>query len=741
MLDLRFNPSTWASLKPFGVGETKPHHFTEMLQTAWENRDEAAYAWRILRDGVCDGCALGTTGMRDFTLDGVHLCTVRLRLLRLNTMGPLDAEPLRDVSNLEGMGSDELRDLGRVPHPMLRRKGEPGFRRVDWDEALELAADRIRRTDPRRLAFYLTSRGLLNETYYVVQKAARLMGTNHVDNSARICHAPSTTGMKEALGVAASTCSYADWIGTDLLVLIGTDIPNNQPVATKYMYEARRKGTRIVAVNPFVEPGLERYWIPSISDSAVFGTKLAERFFQPRQGGDAHFLTGVLRCMVQGGWVDRDFVQAHTTGFPEVERALEGLSWDDLERGAGASRDEMGELARLVGEASSAVFVWSMGITQHRHGVENVQAILNLALARGFVGREKCGLMPIRGHSGVQGGAEMGAVPWTLPGGVPVADEDGRRRFEELWGFPVPEWRGLSAVETVEAARRGEIDVLWAIGGDYLRTLPDPERCREALDRIPLRVHQDIVLTRQMLLDPADTVLLLPATTRYEQPGGGTQTSTERRVYFSPEVPGRRIAEARPEWEVLAETAARVRPEHASAIRFPDANAIRSEIARANPVYDGIQDLQAKGDVFQWGGPRLCEDGRFATLDGRARLRPVELPPEEVPEGWFLLSTRRGKQFNSMVQRPTDPLTGLERDALLVAPEDAGRLGLADGDAVTVRSRQGELRARARVVPIRSGSVQMHWPEANPLIPPELTEPRSGIPDYNVAVQLVPEGP
>lgn len=740
MLDLRFNPSSWASLKPFGLGEVKPHHFTEMVQTAWENRDEAAYAWRILRDGVCDGCALGTTGMRDHTLDGVHLCTVRLRLLRLNTMGALEPELLEDVSALDELNAAELRDLGRLPFPMIRRKGEPGFRRVAWDEVLELLASRVGDTDPRRMAFYLTSRGLLNETYYVVQKAARFLGTNHVDNSARICHAPSTTGMKDALGVAASTCSYADWIGSDLLVLIGTDLPNNQPVATKYIYEARQKGTRVVSVNPYAEPGLERYWIPSIADSAVFGTKLTDRFFHPRQGGDAHFLTGVLRHLVERGWVDRAFVEAHTTGFPEVEGGLGELSWEELERGAGVDRDEMLELARLLGEASSAVFVWSMGITQHRHGVENVQSILNLALARGFVGREKCGLMPIRGHSGVQGGAEMGAVPWTFPGGVAVDDEEGRRRLEELWGFSLPEWRGLSAVETVEAAHRGELDLLWAIGGDYLKTLPDPGRCREALDRIPFRVHQDIVLTRQMLLEPSDTTVLLPATTRYEQPGGGTQTSTERRVYFSPEIPGRRVGEARPEWEVLSEVAARVHPERAEAIRFADAGAIRTEIARANPVYEGIQALGEKGDAFQWGGPRLCEEGRFATPDGRGRMRPVALPDSTVPEGWFHLSTRRGKQFNSMVQMERDPLTGAGRDALLLAPDDAGRLGLADGDPVRVRSPHGELWARAKLAPIRPGSVQMHWPEANALIPPGVTEPRSGIPDFNVAVELVPEG-
>jgi predicted molibdopterin-dependent oxidoreductase YjgC len=211
----------------------------------------------------------------------------------------------------------------------------------------------------------------------------------------------------------------------------------------------------------------------------------------------------------------------------------------------------MRAFADLVRQARSAVFVWIMGVTQHRFGVDNVQAIVNLVLSRGFVGRDKCGLMPIRGHSGVQGGAEVGAVPWTFPGGRPVR-ADTASELSELWGFQVPVSRGLSAVETVHAAYRGQIDVLWAIGGDYLATLPEPAYCREALERVPVRVHQDIVVTHSMLVEPSDTVVLLPATTRYEQPGGGTETSTERRILFSPEIPGRRIAEARPEWEVLA---------------------------------------------------------------------------------------------------------------------------------------------------------------------------------------------
>ncbi|MEK6912223.1 MAG: FdhF/YdeP family oxidoreductase, partial [Candidatus Thermoplasmatota archaeon] len=614
-----------AGWTPFGIGQTKPHHYLEIIRTMWENKHAPRYAWRVLRDGVCDGCALGTTGMRDFTMDGVHLCTVRLNLLKLNTAKALDARRLEDVAGLAGLGSRQLRDLGRLPYPMIRRRGEAGFRRIPWDVAFESIAEGIRRTTPDRICFYITSRGVTNETYYVAQKVARFLGTNHVDNSSRVCHAPSTTGLKATIGVGASTCSYADWIGTDLLVLFGSDVPNNQPVTTKYMYYAKEQGTKILVVNPFRELGLERYWVPSVPKSALFGTRLADEFFLVHTGGDIAFINGVLKHLLANDGIDGPFVRDHTAGFDDVVRILEGQSWEELERFSGVSRDEMRRFADLYASARTAVFVWSMGITQHRFGVENVKAIVNLALARGMVGREKCGLMPIRGHSGVQGGSEVGCVPNLLPGGEPI--RHAKDRIETLWGFPVPDDRGHTSVEMIDAAHRGEIDVFYAVGGNFLETLPEPRYVREALARVPLRVHQDIVVTTQMLVDPADTVILLPAQTRYEQRGGGTETSTERRIYFSPEIPGPRVGEAMAEWEILMRVAEQTVPELVPRIHFDDAQAIRTEIAKAAPQYAGIEALRAKGDAVQWGGPRLCENGQFPTPDGRARFTPL-LPPE-----------------------------------------------------------------------------------------------------------------
>src|SRR5437016_6807535 len=581
-------PAEHVSPIPFGLGFTKPHNYWEVMRTAWENKRNPLFTWRILREGVCDGCALGTTGMRDFTMKGIHLCTVRLNLLPLNTMGPLDTRILEDVEPLRSLSSKGLRALGRLPYPMLRRRGDRGFHRISWDEALGIAARRIRATTPDRLAFFVTSRGMTNESYYVAGKAARFLGTNHIDNSSRPCHSPSTTGLKDTIGVAASTCSYSDWIGTDLIVFFGSDVPNNQPVTMKYLYYAKKQGTKVAVVNPMQEPGLERYWVPSVPGSALFGTRFADEFFAIHTGGDIAFINGVLRHLIENRWVDDDFIEKHTTGFYPVRVEVASQTWEQLERQAGVSKDRMLDFARMYHEAKSAIFVWSMGITHHRFSVDNVKAILNPCLARGIVGRAKCGLMPIRGHSGVQGGSEMGAQPAAYGLGFPVDDESADR-FAKLWGFRPPTMAGMTAVGMIDAAHERRLDVLYLAGGNFLETLPEPEYVRAALGRIPLRIQQDLVLPSHVRVEPAETVLLFPAQTRYEQRGGGTETSTERRIYFSPEIPGRRIGESRPEGEIFRDLAEKALPDSAHLIHFDDAGPIRQDIAKAIPAYQAIE--------------------------------------------------------------------------------------------------------------------------------------------------------
>ncbi len=718
---------------PLGLWQTKPKHFRDMLKIAWENRDNPVHAWRVLSQGVCDGCALGVAGFHDWTMDGIHLCMTRLNLLRLNTMPAFDPEMTSDVTKLRGMSNEQLRELGRLPHPMRRRRGEVGFTRLSWDDAIARIATRIREADPQRIAFYLTSRGITNEVYYVAQKVARFLGTNNIDNAARLCHSPSTGAMKRTLGYAASTCSYRDWYGADVIVFFGSNPANDQPVAMKYLEQAKRLGTRVVLVNPYREPGMERYWVPSSFRSAILGTDIADWWFPVAHGGDTAFIYGTLRILFENGWCDERFISDHTSGFDELREAVRRLDWAQLEHSSGMARDAMLEFAHILRDAKTGVFVWSMGITQHAFGGDTVQMILNLGLSRGFIGREKCGLMPIRGHSGVQGGAEMGAYATAFPGGNPI-DPEHARALSSTYGFAVPEHPGLTAPEMVEAAHRQQLDLLYCIGGNFLRTLPDPGHVREAMSRVPLRVHQDIILTDQMFIE-SDEVILLPAKTRYEQDGGGTETTTERRVIFGAQIP-RQVAEARAEWMILRGLAVTAYPDRAKLLGCESGDAIRDEIARVIPFYDGIQHLHHNGDSFQYGGKRLCEGGKFNTPDGKAHLRAVPLPDSTRANGLFKLSTRRGKQFNTLIYAEIDPLTGAARDAVFINPDDAAALHLRNGDTIMLVNETGRFDGRAFLAPIAPGNLQVHWPEGNVLIRRGTCEPVGGVPDYNAYVRI-----
>ena len=719
-------------LIPFGLGEIKPQHIRDTLKVVWKNRDNLPYAYDVITKGVCDGCALGVAGLYDWTIKGPHICLTRLNLLRLNTMPALDHRLLADVEPLKKLRNDELREMGRLAYPMLRERGDKGFRRISWDEANERMARRIRAAAPKRTAFFITSRGVTNEIYYMAQKVARFLGTNHIDNAARLCHSPSGAAMKATLGVGASTCSYKDWYGTDMLVFFGSNPANDQPLSTKYIHEAKKLGTKVILVNPLLEPGMKRYWVPSTPSSALFGTDIADYWFPVAQGGDIAFIYGVLKSAIGMGWIDEKFLAERCNGWPAVRAKIESLDWPALEKQAGLPKNSMEEFARMMHAAKTGIFIWSMGITQHPHGADGVQMILNLALTRGWVGRDKCGVMPIRGHSSVQGGAEMGAYCTAFPG-VKAVNAANAEALSKEYGFEVPSWPGMTAVDMVDACGRGELDFFYCLGGNFLRTLPEPAYVARAMENVPMRVHQDIILTDQMFIEARGEVLLLPAKTRYEQDDGGTETSTERRVMFSPEIP-RQVGECRAEWKILRDLAAAAYPERADKLGCETGWKMRDEIARVVPFYDGVQHLRKTGDAFQYGGPHLCADGHFETADGKANLRPVELPPEHGPG--FHVSTRRGKQFNTLIYAETDPLTGADRDAIFMAPADAERHGLVQNQRIALVNDLGRYEGRVFLAELAPGNLQVLWPEGNVIIRRGVVDAGGGVPDYNAMARI-----
>jgi molybdopterin-dependent oxidoreductase alpha subunit len=741
-------PKHWVSPIPFGLGKVKPQHFRDTMKIALDNKDNFGYATRILTQGVCDGCALGVSGLFDQTLKGPHICTTRLNVLRLNTMPALKEEIVHaDIDELRKYSSTELRKLGRIPYPLIRRQGERKFSRISWDEAMDLIANKMKKLDPKQYAFYLTSRGITNESYYVAAKVARFLGANHIDNASRICHSPSKTALKRSIGVGASTANYQDWFGTDVLMFWGSVASNSSPVSTKYMLEAKKRGTKIIVVNPYSEPAMDKYWIPSNMESALFGTKIADDFYQVNIGGDIAFMHGIMKHWFEmeekqrGSAINHEFVEEHVNGYEELKASVQELSWDDIIKSSGVTKERIIELSELLARSKNAVFAWALGLTMHSFATDNISQVANLALLRGYLGRKNSGLMPFRGHSSVQGSGEMGADPFVLPGGGFEAENI--KRMEEIWGFDIPKWQGDIVGVTLENIvlpedHERKIKLYYLSGGNFLETMPDPDFVEKALSELDIRVHQDIILNTSTLVDAKEAVIVLPAKTRYEQEGGGTSTSTERMVYFSPEIKGNKneIKEARSEWKIYIDLAKRVKPETAHLVEFKTGQEIRDEIAIANRDYDGIQHLKNQGDVFQWGGAWLCEDGICPTPDGKGQLIAVDIPDLGKKEGQFVVTSRRGKQFNSMVYKETDPFNGAGRYDVLMNAEDARRLSIAEGEGIVVYNGFGVFQGRAKFVNIASGNLEVHFPEGNFLLPRGRYEKFAGIPDYNITVTV-----
>ena len=741
-------PKHWVSPIPFGLGKVKPQHFRDTMKIALDNKDNFGYATRILTQGVCDGCALGVSGLFDQTLKGPHICTTRLNVLRLNTMPALKEEIVHaDIDELRKYSSTELRKLGRIPYPLIRRQGERKFSRISWDEAMDVIANKMKKLDPKQYAFYLTSRGITNESYYVAAKVARFLGANHIDNASRICHSPSKTALKRSIGVGASTANYQDWFGTDVLMFWGSVASNSSPVSTKYMLEAKKRGTKIIVVNPYSEPAMDKYWIPSNMESALFGTKIADDFYQVNIGGDIAFMHGIMKHWFEmekkqkGSAINHEFVGEHVNGYEELEAQVQELSWDEIIESSGVTKERIIELSELLARSKNAVFAWALGLTMHSFATDNISQVANLALLRGYLGRKNSGLMPFRGHSSVQGSGEMGADPFVLPGGGFEAENI--KRMEEIWGFDIPKWQGDIVGVTLENIvlpedHERKIKLYYLSGGNFLETMPDPDFVEKALSELDIRVHQDIILNTSTLVDAKEAVIVLPAKTRYEQEGGGTSTSTERMVYFSPEIKGNKneIKEARSEWKIYIDLAKRVKPETAHLVEFKTGQEIRDEIAIANRDYDGIQHLKNQGDVFQWGGAWLCEDGICPTPDGKGQLIAVDIPDLGKKEGQFVVTSRRGKQFNSMVYKETDPFNGAGRYDVLMNAEDARQLSIAEGEGIVVYNGFGVFQGRAKFVNIASGNLEVHFPEGNFLLPRGRYEKFAGIPDYNITVTV-----
>lgn len=674
--------------------------------------------WRAMSSrNACKTCALGMGGqkggMRNEAGHWPEVCKKSFQAMVGDMQAGLTPEFFRrfSLAELQALSPRELEWAGRLTQPLHAGPGDTHYRVIGWDEALDRVARQLRGAAPDQNFFYASGRSS-NEAGFVLQLFSRLYGTNFVNNCSFYCHQASGVALGAALGTGTATVTLDDVENCDLFFLIGGNPASNHPRLMRSLMTVRRRGGHVIVVNPMREVGLVNFSVPSDVRSLFFGSEIASLYVRPHIGGDIALLTGLAKLLLERNAVDTSFVTEHTEGFDAFADLVRQTTWDAIERGSGVDRATIEKMADLYVNAKKVIFGWCMGITHHEHGVDNVHAIVNTALLRGMVGRPRAGLLPIRGHSNVQGMGSVGVVP-----NLKQAVFD---NLEKVLGVPLPRSPGLDTMACMEAAAEGRVRSAICLGGNLFGSNPDAKFAHEALGRLDLVTYLNTTLNTSHAWGRGRETLILPVRARDEEPQPTTQESMFNYVRVSDGGPSR-LEGPRGEVAILADVAGRVLGrggpvDWASLANHCD---VRQLIARIIPGYAPLADVDRTKQEFQIAG-RTIHEPRFPTPTGRAHFVTTPLPElRGGPEELRLMTVRSEGQFNTVVYEEADIYRGQERrDVILLSREDMTRLGLSADDRVDVTSATGTLRnILVRPFDVRPGNAVMYFPEANVLVP------------------------
>lgn len=686
--------------------------------------------YRALRSrNACKTCALGMGGQRGGMVNEggqfPEVCKKSMQAMAADMQGRIapDFWQRYGFAELQACSPRELEAMGRLAEPVLAGPTDRGYRPVSWDEALRFCVERLKTTAPDENFFYFSGRSS-NEAAFLLQLFARIYGTNHVSNCSYYCHQASGVGLSSTLGTATATVALEDLEHCDLFVLIGGNPASNHPRLMRTLVDLRRRGGQVVVINPLREVGLVNFRVPSDVRSLLFGSEIASLYVQPHVGGDLALLLGIARALLESGAVDEPFIAAHTAGFAEFRAAALAASWPDLEQLAGVTAATMRAVAAVYARSRAAIFAWTMGITHHAHGADNVRAIVNLALLRGMVGRPGAGLLPIRGHSNVQGVGSMGVTPRLRQAIF--------ERLESHFGVRLPTSPGLDTLAALEAAHAGRFRNAFCLGGNLFGASPDANFMRAAFGRLDTAVYLSTTLNTGHAWGRAAHTLILPVKARDEESQPTTQESMFNFVRLSDGGPAR-LPGPRSEVEIIAALARGVLGDDGPIDwrALEQHRELRQLIARIVPGYEEAARIDSTRREFHVAG-RLLREPLFPLPDGRARFSVMPLPQVGGAADELRLTTIRSEgQFNTIVYEEEDVYRGQDRrDVILMHPDDITRLGLRPDQPVIVASEIGRMRGiLVRPFDIRPGNVAMYFPEANVLVP-RTADPESRTPAY-----------
>lgn len=660
------------------------------------------------------------------------------------TIGP-DFFLQHSVEDLSHQSDYWLNKQGRITEPMYLGPDQIHYRPIGWEEAFLKIQEVVEDSRAERLAFYTSGRAS-NEAAFLYGTLARILGTNNLPDCSNMCHESSGSALGQTIGIGKGTVTLQDFQKTDLILVVGQNPGTNHPRMLTALEQAKKNGSRIVSINPLEEAGLSRFKNPQdflnpvkgIATLLGGGTQLADSHLPVQVGGDLALFKGLSKCLVE--WmdegrptVDKEFVEKSTEGFEALCEDLRHQSWDEITKSSGLSENAIRELAGHLADNDKIIICWAMGVTQHTNSVDTITQIVNVLLLRGAIGKPGAGVCPVRGHSNVQGDRTVG-----------ISHKPGQAFLEQLqreFDFEPPSEHGFDVCETIEAMDRGEIDLFFSLGGNFLSATPDTYKTARGLQKCRLTVSVVTKLNRSHLVTGKEA-LILPCLGRTEadlqagEPQFVTVENSMGKVHRSRGVLEPASPHLRSEVSIITGLAEVVAGECASDWgKFRnDYSLIRDAIERVIPGFDQYnQRVLEKGGFYLPNGPR---EGRFTTPDGKAHFSVAPITFDDLKSDQLTLMTLRSHdQFNTVVYGYDDRYRGIvnSRRVLFLNAEDLKRLGFKPGDLVSISSFYQEQKRTVRdftlvAYPIPLGCCAAYFPEANPLVPVSHRDPVSGCP-------------
>ncbi|MDY9924223.1 formate dehydrogenase subunit alpha [Methanobacterium sp.] len=620
----------------------------------------------------------------------------------------------------------------RLTTPLIKKGGE--FVEATWDEALDLVASKlgeIKDTNPEALAF-LSSARCTNEENYLMQKLVRaVIGTHNIDHCARLCHGPTVAGLAQTFGSGAMTNSLESVAHADCIFIIGSNTLEQHPLMWRRVLQAKAKGAKLIVADPRFTPS----------------AKKADLYLPFKSGTDVALMNAMMNVIISEGLEDKEFIENRTKNFEELKAVVMKYPPEKVADITEASADLIKEAARMYAKADNAAIIYSMGITQHTTGTDNVMSTSNLAMITGNLGRPGTGVNPLRGQNNVQGACDMGALPVVYPGYQKVIEGEMAEKMMTAWGCGDLTCRpGLTVIEMMNAADAGDIKGMYIMGENPMVSDPDIKHVKEGLESLDFLVVQDIFLTETAEL--ADVVL--PATSWAEK--DGTFTSTERRVQYirkAVDAPG----EARSDWSIICDIAKKM---GSDLFNYDSPQDIFEEVRTVTPQYAGMnKERLEKPEALHWPCPDEEHPGtpilwgeKCATPDGLGVLMPIEfIPPAELTDEEYPFTLTTGRMLfhwhtGSMTRRSKTLDREVPTGFVEINTEDAAELGIKNKELVRVKTRRGEIEIGAKVTPdIMKGIIfiPFHFVEcaANTLTQSFALDPAAKMPEFKVSAASI----